>query len=283
MTDVPTDLSDDATPPAVEPSDSEHTPEPAGAVVKADGGPTRNHMWFRVVLLYAVLGGLCPLSPLPFIDDIVIKLLHKRMVRSLFALSELRLTDPQMAALIERKSSFLLGCLTAVFLYPIKKIFRKVFYFLAVKDCVDVASELLHHGLLLQFAIDEGHITAEDLAQTDHARLLRLNKAIGRTLEQLDTRPINQLIKRTFAGSKTLAKEAGALVARQFRQNKVSRRQQQGAEDALDQIEEAQTGPIGSFIDRLDDSIWSKAGYREELQRSFLRALAEQDAQPPAP
>jgi len=266
--DAPTEAAPDAAPDDGEPTALEPAAE-----------PPKDRAWFQLVLLYAVTAGLCPLSPLPFIDDLAIHMLHRRMIRSQFALAGITLSDPQINALVDRKSGFLRGCLTTVFLYPIKKIFRKVFYFFAVKDCVDVTSELLHRGLLLQLVIDERRITADDLTP-DHAALLRINDAMTVALREIDPRPINQLLKRTFAGSRALVKEAAGVLARTFRKRGVSRKEQTGAEDAMNDLADAESGPIGSFVNRIDQAIWSKEGYREELSRRFIAALDASTAPP---
>ena len=168
------------------------------------------------IVASAVLAGVCALSPIPFLDDLVIGAIRRRLVRRLFRAHGITLGWRQQRALTRTDGSWLLGCLGTLVVYPIKKIFRKLFYFLAVKEAVDVASRLLHQGLLVEHALARGCLVAEELGD-QRAPLERLNQVIRKTCDETDTSPVGQILKRGFAGGRVFLRRLGRQVVRQLR------------------------------------------------------------------
>ncbi len=86
---------------------------------------------------YAVMAGLCALVPVPILDG----WLERRALRSMYAaIAESTgrpLDDATLDLLAEDRDSLLVGCLVVAVVWPLKKLFRTVFYFLTVKDAVD--------------------------------------------------------------------------------------------------------------------------------------------------
>ncbi|MEL6181819.1 MAG: hypothetical protein AAFS10_22860, partial [Myxococcota bacterium] len=137
--------------------------QPVASETEHSGGP-ESDKGMEAILFSAVLGGLCPLIPIPFLDDLIIGTVRRNMVRAIMKRANLKPTDDQVAMLTHNeRGGCLMGCLTFVVIYPLKKIFRKLVYILAVKDCSDVASELFHEGMLLRYALRRGLITTEHL------------------------------------------------------------------------------------------------------------------------
>src|ERR1043165_7283042 len=92
----------------------------------------------RQIILHSILAVLTPLIPIPFVDDLVKAYFKRRMVRKLAAAQSQYLNDADVARLADDPDSgCLLGCLTTVLVYPLKAIFRKVFFFLEWKRAVD--------------------------------------------------------------------------------------------------------------------------------------------------
>jgi hypothetical protein len=119
----------------------------------------------RSIITHAVLTGLTPLIPVPFVDDLVKGYFQRRLVRSLAAAHGRELTPEEIATLTEdRRSGCTRGCLGQVFIFPLKMIFRKVFFFLEWKRAVDLTSHSYHQGYLLDYSLREGW-----LGQTPHA------------------------------------------------------------------------------------------------------------------
>src|SRR5437763_14965254 len=85
----------------------------------------------RSLVAHAVLAGLTPLIPVPVVDDLAKNYFRRRLVRRLAAAHGRGLSGEELSALTkERGRGCVRGCLTAVVVYPLKAVFRKVFYFL---------------------------------------------------------------------------------------------------------------------------------------------------------
>src|ERR1043165_6899627 len=83
----------------------------------------------RGLVTHAVLVGLTPLVPVPLLDDLVKNYFRRRMVRGLAAAAGRSLNEKELDALAaEKERGCLTGCVVAVLVYPVKAIFRKVFY-----------------------------------------------------------------------------------------------------------------------------------------------------------
>src|SRR5688572_9023886 len=103
------------------------------------------------VAFHSVAAGLTPLIPVPFLDDYALKQVRENMVRAL--LKERGLPAPDKAVGVLAGShvqgsigGHLMSFLKGLVLLPVKKMFRKVFFVLWVKDCVDMASVSLQIG-----------------------------------------------------------------------------------------------------------------------------------------
>src|SRR5687767_7690519 len=110
----------------------------------------------RQIILHSVLAGLTPLIPIPLLDDLVKSYFKRRMVRKLAATHTQFLNHTDLATLADDPDTgCLLGCLTTAIVYPLKAVFRKIFFFLEWKRAVDVVSHTYYQGYLLEFALGE--------------------------------------------------------------------------------------------------------------------------------
>ncbi|MDY7229642.1 hypothetical protein [Hyalangium rubrum] len=214
------------------------------------------------VAFHAVASGLTPLIPVPFLDDYALRQVRERMIRAV--LQEHSLPTPQKAVVVLAGSHVsstlggrILGVLKTVALFPFKKIFRRIFLVLWVKDCVDMTSVTLHHGYLIQHALARGDLNASSL-ETDAP--LRVHDAIVAACKEMDTRPVNQLLKRFFEGSRLLLSEATkALMNPLLGQPRVP---QKG--------EEAE---VASLADRLAAALWEQRGYFTSLEQRYEKHM----------
>lgn len=236
--------------------------------------PDIDHEGLRSVFFYAVLGGLCPLIPIPFLDDLIIGVIRRNMVRAILGRAGLKPTDDQVATLThEDRGGCLMGCLTMVVVYPLKKIFRKIVYVLAVKDCADVASKLLHEGLLLRYAIASGLITTEHLHRYQHPRLEHVRAATVAACEEIDTRPINQLLRRLFSSSKGLMTDAARMLGSSIKARRSKPRDAEAVSEAIDAVEGAERDKLEGQVDQLDSELKEQAAYFKHLEGLFDRHL----------
>ncbi|HYH98927.1 hypothetical protein [Hyalangium sp.] len=214
------------------------------------------------VAFHAVASGLTPLIPIPFLDDYALRQVRERMVRAL--LQDHSLPTPAKAVSILAGSQTsstvggrVLGMLKSLALRPVKKLFRKVFLVLWVKDCVDMASYSLHHGYLLQHALSRGDLTALTLGG-DAPR--RVHDAIRAACKEQDSRPVNLLLGRLFASSRLLLSEATQALMSPLR----------GQPRVPEKGEEAE---VASLADRLASALWEQRGYFTTLEERYQKHL----------
>ena len=108
---------------------------------------------------YVLFSALCPLIPLPFVDDWAL-----REVRRAYFVRILGDAPSALLAartLSEARGSFFPGCLWLLVFYPIKKLFRTLFYFLTVKQCLDEAALTLVQGDMVREALGDGRLPNE--------------------------------------------------------------------------------------------------------------------------
>jgi hypothetical protein len=215
------------------------------------------------VAFHAVASGLTPLIPVPFLDDFALSRVREQMVRDM--LKEAGLPTPAKAVAVLAGSHLkvslggrLLSFLKSIALFPVRKVFRRVFFVLWVKDCVDVASQSLHQGYLLQHALARGDLDAGKL-EGEAPRTVQ--SAIHAACREQDTRIINQLLGRLFKTSKLLVTEATqALLSPLIGQPRVP--------------QEGEQAEVRSLADRLAAELWEQRGYFTALEQRYEKHLA---------
>jgi uncharacterized protein (DUF697 family) len=220
------------------------------------------------VVTYSVMGGLCPLIPVPFIDDIILSVIRKRMVASLCQAHQLSPSKAAIKALSKEKSGCALGCLFSVVAYPVKKILKKVFFFLSIKGAVDTTSTMLHRGYLLNHCLVSGVLNAATLE--DQASLLRVQTSIVTACDHVDPRPINQILKRVFGASRALLSGAARNLWALFRKERVtSANREESAARAMDKAEVEETSELRTILQEIRQEVWAQEGYLEDLVATF--------------
>lgn len=216
------------------------------------------------ITMSAIFAGVCALSPVPFIDDLVIGAIRRHMVGRLFRAHGVSLSWGQRRALTRSHRSLMLGCMLGVLVYPIRKIFRKVFYLFAVKEAVDVASRLLHQGVLVEHALTQSCIDPGRLGEAKEP-LERLNRVIQRTCEDVGASSVSRIFERSFAGGRVFMRRLGRQVVRTLRALGVLRR-----EDAVDAApDQLQGDRERGVLDDLRVALLGEAEYFEALQERF--------------
>ena len=212
----------------------------------------------------AILAGICALSPVPFIDDLIIGAIRRHAARRVFRAHGMELSWGQQRALTRTGRNLLVGCLLGVVVYPIRKIFRKLFYIFAVKEAVDVASRLLHQGRLWQHALDQGCFEGAELGSRKEP-LDKLALVVRQTCEEGDTSPISQIFRGTFAGGGVFLRRLGLQVVRTLRALGVMRR-----EEAVDALPDRIGGERErGLVDELSAALKGEGDYFEALGQRF--------------
>jgi hypothetical protein len=137
------------------------------------------------VAFYALLVGLCALVPVPILDG----WLARRALRAMYAaIADARgapLPPESLDRLAEDRESLLVGCAWMAVVWPIKKLFRTVVFFLAAKDVIDgVAAAALRAAML-----DAGLARAQG-----DARVVR--DLMDATLDRWYHSPVNRFVLR---------------------------------------------------------------------------------------
>jgi hypothetical protein len=204
----------------------------------------------RGLVTHAVLVGLTPLIPVPLLDDLVKNYFRRRMVRSLAAAAGRTLDEKELDALAsEAERGCLSGCLFTVLIYPVKAIFRKVFYFLEIKRAVDLASRTYHFGYVISHALRprEGGASPLDLYGAK-----AVNEAAQAACRDAPIKPVEAAIGGTFRQSRTALRGAAALLAGSLRRVSGRARPERVAEaiEAIEPEEERELEPVVTRIQR---------------------------------
>lgn len=209
----------------------------------------------RSIITHAVLIGLTPLIPVPFIDDVVKGYFQRRLVRMLAAAHGRELSAEDVAVLTEeRGSGCLRGCLGQAFIFPLKMIFRKVFFFLEWKRAVDLTSHSYHQGYLLDYALREGLLAT----RTPQARsAAEVRTAIDEVCLQAPIKPVESAIKLSFRQSKSMLKAGAKVLERALKRvtGKPDERQLSEAVTSVEAEEEKEIGGVVSRLQRLIEAI----------------------------
>jgi hypothetical protein len=227
---------------------------------------------FRRLTFFGVLGGLCPLIPVPFVDDWALAQVQRRMLWEVARKEGATLTPEGVKILAGAEDSGWSGCLGSigwVFREVIGAIlgwiFRTVFYFLTIRRSVRRSAETLHLGYLFDHALQR---ETTSTVTADQARSIR--QAVLATLKEVDAQPIYRTLFRDFRRSLSLLLQ-GATLFRRF----LPRHRKRKETDLAGQSEvfEREEALLGGFTDHLAENLWGNQAYFEVLESAFDRNL----------
>lgn len=164
----------------------------------------------QILLKYAILVGMTPLIPLPFLDDIAQAYFERRMIERLAQAHQLSLTPEQFDELSTQSdpAGCVKGCLVNLLLYPLKKLLRKIFFFLEIKRTIDLVATTYAKGHVLDRVLVRGLCAPAGPHAPGQVRV-----AAERALTRVGTSPIELAVRHTFTSSTELLKR---LVAQLF-------------------------------------------------------------------
>jgi hypothetical protein len=214
--------------------------------VRDDGGPQRG------LVTHAVLVGLTPLIPVPLLDDLVKNYFRRRMVRGLASASGRSLSEKELDALAsERERGCVGGCLFALLVYPLKSIFRKLFYFLEWKRAVDLASRTYHFGYLVDYALRP---RANGATALNLYGAKAVNEAAQAACREAPVKPVEAAIGGTFRKSRNVLRGAAALLAGSLRRV-TGRAKPERVAEAIEEVEPQEERELEPVVTRLQRSI----------------------------
>lgn len=220
----------------------------------------------RTVLLYSVLCGLCPLIPVPLVDDWIQGVVARRMVRALCA--ERGLSPPREAVLhlSRERASCSWGCLVAPVVWPVKQLLKKVLFFLSFKSCVDASVRWLHRGWLLARVLDRGDLVAAQLSPPEGVWPVVL--AMEEALDGTKKSPITTIVRRTFHGSRRLLYGLAARMMRTVSPTRGGEEEQ--AESALGEVKEREQALLDQLVGQLEAEVWQDGAYWEAIEARYV-------------
>ena len=223
----------------------------------------------KLLTTHAVLVGLTPLIPVPFVDDLVKSHLLRRMAGELASGRGRRLNHEEVEALTAERGDggCLGGCLGQAILYPLKKVFRKIFFFLEWKRAADLTSRTYHHGYLIDHAL---------APRADGSRLIERKSAaeIGAAIDAVcrtsPVKPLESAVGATFRGSKSVLTGAAGILERALRRRGAPRPDPRAVAEAVESVEEQEERQIEGVTRGLQGAV---AEIPEEHFRALRHAL----------
>jgi hypothetical protein len=220
----------------------------------------------NLLVTYAALTGLTPLVPIPFVDDQIYAYFLRSLVQRLAAAHHKNLNHDEIAALtLQANRGCALGCLGSVLLYPLKKVLRKIFFFLEWKRAVDTISHTYYQGYLIDVALAEGWL--------DDYGAVKVRAAINAVLAKTNTSVIARAILGAVNTSKHILRSAGELLSHYLSGSK--RAPQHEVERTVAGVEDEEKAKLGDFIAQLQNAIAAlPAEHFQQLRHQLATELS---------
>ena len=142
----------------------------------------------------ATFAGLAVLIPLPLVDTAFEQFFRRRMPRGIARRNQINLSPRMQLELNRGRLTCRQACLTGPFVmtfWLIKRLSRKILYFLTVKESSDQLSLYWHRAFLLDYMCKAGYLA-------DEATAVPAAEALREILETITTSPLNQLARQVI-------------------------------------------------------------------------------------
>lgn len=160
--------------------------------------PTISSEALETIATHCALAAMCPLVPLPFVDELLVARIQRRMNGQLCARHDIELTTRTAKLLTHRDPEFIKGALTGLLIWPIKKLVRTALVVLLVKKCADVATLLFLDGWMLARALEQGYVPLEQLRHEQEPAARQINLAIRHAHEDIDSGATRRAMRAAF-------------------------------------------------------------------------------------
>ncbi|HKI06664.1 MAG TPA: hypothetical protein VKK31_32100 [Thermoanaerobaculia bacterium] len=225
---------------------------------------------FRRLTFFSVIGGLCPLIPVPFMDDWALEQVQRRMIGEIGRDEGLGWSPQEVKVLAGGEEDVRMGCLGRT-VWAVRevagailgKLFRTVFYFLTIRRSARRSAETLQLGYLV--------LHAARLPQTDRPAdwASTVRGAVAAALAEVDAGPVYRTLARDFRRSLSLLVQAASL----FRRFLPRRRQKKSGGLPEGEVFREEEKLLGGFVDRLAADLWGNRAYFAELETALERNL----------
>lgn len=221
------------------------------------------------LITHAVLIGLTPLIPLPILDDLVKDYLKRRLFRALASANGRDLSAEDLRVLSEERSAGCLrGCLAQALIFPLKRIFRKIFFFLEWKRAVDLTSYYLHFGYLLDYALRE---RANAPAVADMKSAAEVRDAIDAVCREAPIKPIESAVSASFRQSRKVLRGAARLLEGSLRRL-AGRPDREQVAQAVEEVEPAEEREVAGVVSKLRQALTDIPDEHFQTLRAQLEA-----------
>lgn len=228
------------------------------------------------LLTVIVLVGASALLPVPFLDDVAKVYLERRMLRALARREGMTLSSQELERLTVQPEGgcCMLGCLGKVVIYPIKKLLRKVLFFLEIKRSMDQSSTALAEAWLFSLALRRGFWSpGRDIASAD-----QLREVIDASCNSHGVKPLETAFNHAFQGAKdTMVELAG-----RFTGKNVGDREKM--DQAMSKLEAEESEKLDGLSRKLKEALSEVGeGYLQRFAREFETQLEEARTRPARP
>lgn len=230
----------------------------------------------QILLTYSVLAGLTPLIPLPIVDDLFLGHFWRTMAHKLAVANNKSLSKMDAHVLsASPRSGCPLGCVFNLLLYPLKRILRKVFFFLEIKRAADTMSLTYYRGYLLDAALSHESSSTYGAEQ--------VAKAIENVLSRTNTSLVSSAIYGLVRNSKGAAQQLGTLLVKNLPRAKRSPTEAD-VEAAAAELESGQGEVFSRLVAQLQKAISSlPAEHFYKLRQEMFSELSKPSAVGGAP
>lgn len=204
----------------------------------------------------ATFAGLSILIPLPLVDLAFEQYFRRRMPRSIARHRNRRL-HPVVLGILNRLGCSTLGCLLFVpwlGFQLLKRLSRKILYFLTVKEATDTLAYYWHRAFLIDYALRSGHL--DDATSALHAE-----RAMDVTLDNAQTSPL-------LVAARQVVQQSPRVMSTLWR---AVRRQRE------DTLAEGERATLRAAWKNLDHYLQTLAG---EYLSAYTEMVAAEDAAP---
>lgn len=225
------------------------------------------------LLAPVVMIGASALIPIPFLDDVAKEYLEKRLFREIAAKEGLSLSKEEQEHLTQEPKGgcCALGCLGSAFLYPFKKLLRKLFFFLEIKRAVDQATTALAQAWLFEITLRRKLWSPGGDTELCH----RVRTAIRLACHSHGVKPLETAVKHAFAEARsTMFDFAGKFT-------KETASSDDSIAKTVEQLEREQEDKLKGITQKLSDSLNDVSEtYLAKFGVTFEKHLAEELARP---
>jgi hypothetical protein len=224
-----------------------------------------------------VLIGASALIPVPFLDDVAKEYLEKYLFGLIAEKEGLEPSKDEKYHLTQEPSEggcCALGCMGSAILYPIKKLLRKLFFFLEIKRAVDQSTTALAHAYLFKLCVQRDlWKPGLDIEESHFVR-----KAIVTACQDQGVKPLETAARHGFEGTKGLFFELAAKFS------KKTGTDEKDMAKAVDSLEKEESQSLAGLTQNLSDSLGEVSdSYLVRFASTFEKQLVQERSKPKDP